>query len=164
MRWISDNKEWVFSGAGVVIISSICGGLCWLWTRTRRRPTPELRTDRREARNALLAFADFCLSYQALHHEDSPDRARDLTAEIRTLKSSIEALGPLSMPELAPLLSDVVAHAWNFQRLLDRQGGSAPPPIEPGFKDLEDNLDGITAWFADVKSRIKTEIDPHLGM
>jgi len=73
-------------------------------------------------------------------------------------------LGPLSMSELDPLMADVVSHAWNFQRLLDRQGGPDPRPINPEYATLEDNLDGIVEWFVNVKKRIKSEIDPYLEM
>lgn len=162
MSWLGENRQWVFSGAGVAVVSSAIGGVWCLWKRARRRPTLELRIDRREARNALLAFADFCLKYRSAHRRDDPDRTQDLSAEINNLKSSIDRLGPLSMPQLSPLLSDLVAHAWNFQRLLDTQGGPDPRPIEPGFTTLEENLDGMSAWFADVKKRIKSGLDPYL--
>ena len=87
-----------------------------------------------------------------------------INAEDRRLKSMLDSLGPLAMPELGPLQSDVVANAWNLQRLLDRQGGTNPRPINQEFVTLEDNLDGIVDWFAGVKQRIKAEIDPYLEM
>lgn len=137
--------------------------------KSRRPGTAEtvatlLRPDRLKARNELLAFADFCLKYRTLHPRRTPDRTRDLSPEIDTLKATMESLGPLSMPELSPLELDLVAHARNLQRLLDRQSAFDLRPIDRSFKTIEDNIDGIVDWFADVKDRIRKEIDPYLEM
>ena len=35
VQWISDNREWIFSGIGVVIVTAILGGV---WRMVRRRP------------------------------------------------------------------------------------------------------------------------------
>lgn len=121
-----------------------------------------LRRHRLEVRNVLLAFADFCLTYQALHPQTARYRTRELSAEIGRFKSVLDSLGPLAMPEFAPLLSDIMNHAWNFQRLLDRQNGLNSLSIDRQFQTLEDNLDGMVEWFADVKKRISAEIDPYL--
>ncbi|MEN6474089.1 MAG: hypothetical protein ABFD81_08755 [Syntrophaceae bacterium] len=121
-----------------------------------------LRPHRLEARNVLLAFVDFCLSYQTLHPQNSLNRTHDLATEIERFKTKLDSLGPLAVPELNKLRLDIVAKAWNLQRLLDRQQDSDPRPISQEYDSFEDNLDAIVDWFSGVKNIIKAEIDPYL--
>ena len=121
-----------------------------------------LRVPRLEARNLLIKFADFCLKYRTLHPISSPDRTQALTSEITRLKDGIEMLGPLSIPSFVDIYSSMVTNAWNMQRLLDRQMGFDPKPIESRFETVEDNIDGIIDWFSQAKIDIKEIIDPYL--
>lgn len=124
----------------------------------------ELRPHRLNARNALLAFADFCLTYPTLHGLDEVDRTRDLTAHIGALQTMIELLGPLSMPELDGLKTAVTATAWNLQRVLDRQRDPEAKPINARYSTLDENLAALLDWFADFKPRIKQQLDPYLDL
>jgi len=169
---VSLSAAWFIAQPGyepaITFIVGVVGAIGSLF-RSRRPKTDEataalLRPHRLSARNALLSFADFCLTYKTLHPQTTPDRTHNLSAEIDRLKATLEFLGPLSLPKLAPLQSDLVAHPGNFQRLLDRQAGPDPQPINREFQTIEDNIDGIVDWFADVKERIKKEIDPYLEM
>jgi hypothetical protein len=145
-------------------IIGVVGSLNGQSTNTKSSESNDalLRPQRLDARNALIAFAEYCIRYQTLHARNEAHRTHDLSAEIGKLNSKIDALGHLSMPQLQPLIKDITTQAWNFQRLLDRQGGSAQRPINREFQNVEDNLDGIVDWFAGLKRRIKEEIDPHL--
>lgn len=121
-----------------------------------------IRVPRLEARNLLINFADFCIKYQTLHPTLSPDRTQALTSEITRLKDGIEMLGPLSIPSFVDIYSSMVTNAWNMQRLLDRQMGFEPKPIESHFETVDDNIDGIIDWFSQAKIDIKEIIDPYL--
>lgn len=121
-----------------------------------------LRGPRLKARNLFIKFADSCLQYQALHSAKFPDRTHELTSEISRFKNGTEMLGPLSIPNFVDIYSSAVANAWNLQRLLDREMGLDPKPIEPRYKTLEENIDGIIYWFAQAKIDIKEVMAPFL--
>ena len=74
----------------------------------------------------------------------------------------IEMLGPISIPDFVDIYSSAIANAWNLQRLLDREMGLDPKPIETRYKTIEDNIDGIIDWFAQAKKEVKIVMDPFL--
>jgi hypothetical protein len=132
--------------------------------RPGKTSAAELRPHRLNARNALLEFADFCLTYPTLHGVAEVNRTRDLTAHIVALQTKIELLGPLSMPELDGLKSAVTATAWNLQRVLDRQRDPEAKPLSSCYATLDENLAALLDWFADIKARIKQQLDPYLDL
>lgn len=71
-------------------------------------------------------------------------------------------LGPLSIPNFVDIYSSAVANSWNLQRLLDREMGLDPKPIERRYKTIGENIDGIIDWFAQAKIDIKEAMDPFL--
>lgn len=165
------SLAWFIAQPGYEPAITFLGGVAGIvgsrLNRSRKQQTDttasiHLRPQRLSARNALIAFSEFCLKYQALHPKKSPNRTQDLISEIDGFKSTIEFLGSLAMPEFDSIQKEVVAHAWNFQRLLDRQDGPEKRPINSEFQMLDDNLDRIMDWFSDVKQRVKKEIDPYL--
>jgi len=97
-----------------------------------------------------------------LHPEGVPDRTRDLSTALGHLEERVEALGPLSMPEFILLYAEVRKSAWKLQRQLDRQGAIYLRHTDPMYKTIEDNIDSIEDWFAEIRDRIKADIDPYL--
>jgi hypothetical protein len=123
-----------------------------------------LRDNRLRARNLLINFVDFCLQYPAVHsNKKSFDRTRDLYAEHDRVKNEIEMLNPLAMPELITLYSSTISHTLNLARLLDRQGGINPRPIDPKFTSVEDNIDGIFDELLKIRQKVKETVDPYLS-
>ena len=121
-----------------------------------------LRGSRLEGRNLFIEFADFCIQYQTLNFALTPNRTHELTSEISRFKMGIEMLGPISIPDFVDIYSSAIANAWNLQRLLDREMGLDPKPIETRYKTIEDNIDGIIDWFAQAKKEVKIVMDPFL--
>lgn len=165
------SVAWFIAQPGYEPAITFLGGIAGIvgsrLNRSRKQQTDtttsiHLRPQRLSARNALLAFSEFCLKYRTLHPKKYPNRTQDLMSEIDGFKSTIELLGPLAMPEFDSIQKEVVAHAWNLQRLLDRQDGIDQRPINSKYQTIDDNLDGVINWFVDVKTRIKMQIDPYL--
>lgn len=115
-------------------------------------------------RNALLSFIDLCLSYRTQHRERDLNRTRELTAALGDLKREVEARGPLSMPELNESYAAIIAHAWSFQRLLDRQRSPDARPIDANYDSVEDNIYNIEDWFAEARGRIITLFESCLAL
>lgn len=122
----------------------------------------QLRNYRLRARNVLIKFVDFCVEYPTLHDEKSLSRTRELVSELIRVKGTIEMLGPLSMPEFPQKYSSIITSAWKLQRLLDRQGGTNPKPIDSQFASVEDNIDGIIENLSSMRQTIKETVDPYL--
>ena len=38
LEWLNDNKEWLFSGVGAVLLAGIAG---WIWRKVTGQRTPE---------------------------------------------------------------------------------------------------------------------------
>lgn len=123
-----------------------------------------LRGPRLEAKNLFIRFADFCAQYKTLHLSPSPNRTHELMSEISRFKMSIEDLGPLSVPGFVNLYSSAVANAWKLQRLLDREIGPNPMPIEARYKTVAENLDGLIEWFAQAKEDVKVTMNTFLAL
>ena len=122
----------------------------------------QLREYRLKARNLLIKFVDSCVKYPTIHNKKSLDRTQALVSELIRVKEYVEMLGPLSILEFAQAYSNIITYAWQLQRLLDRQCGINPKPIDSRFESIEDNIDWIIDDFSRMRQRIKDIIDPYL--
>ncbi|MFH0953973.1 MAG: HNH endonuclease signature motif containing protein [Verrucomicrobiota bacterium] len=130
----------------------------------RRSQDVTLHPLRLAARNAIINFIDLCRTYRTRYPKRDLNRTRELTTALDKLKRKVEAQGPLSIPELNQLYAEIITHAWNFQRLLDREGGPSARPASAECRTLLGNIYSVEDWFSQARAKIIATFEPFLTL
>lgn len=114
-----------------------------------------LRPLRLAVYNSMKEYAHYCSTYRTLQFVKAVEGTRDLVERIETLKWEIDNYGPLNMPDLEKKVLEFQNKGWQLQRVLDRLAGHDDRPLDVQFETLEDNMHGITDWFAQEHKDLK---------
>jgi hypothetical protein len=88
---------------------------------------------------------------------------RDLVEHIESLKWEIDNYGPLKMPDIEKKAIEFQNKGWQLQRLLDHLAGDGHKPHDLEYEAIEDEMHGITDWFAQEHKEIKGAFTKYLS-
>lgn len=114
-----------------------------------------LRPLRLAVYNSMKVYAHYCSTYRTLQCVKAVEGTRDLVERIETLKWEIDNYGPLNMPDIEQKAIEFQNKGWQLQRVLDRLAGNDNRPLDRQYETLEDNMHGITDWFAQEHKDLK---------
>lgn len=117
-----------------------------------------------EVFRAMWNFADYCSTYFTLFHMKAVNGTRDLTSRIDSFKWEMIQHGPLAMPEVEKLQSEMITAAWNMQRLIDRIGGGYHETMNKDFESADDHLRHLIEWFAGSRDGLKNTFGTYLSV
>ena len=112
---------------------------------------------------AMFQFSHYCSTYWTLYHLGAVNKARDLVARIDTFKWEIEQHGHLDMPDVEAKGKELISHAWNMQRLIDRIAGGQNESVDRTYATAAENIQGVVEWFANENRELKTLFRPYLA-
>ncbi len=96
----------------------------------------------------MKEFAHYCTTYQTLLSLGIVSSTNELMDQRDALKSEIDYLGPLGMPEVEEKTTQLMNKAVQLQRTLDRRRGGDLRPLDEQYETLEENIAAIAGWFA----------------
>lgn len=117
-----------------------------------------------EVFRSMWNFADYCSTYFTLFHLKAVNGTRDLTSRIDSFKWEMIQHGPLEMPEVEKLQSEMISAAWNMQRLIDRIGGGYHETMSKDFATADDHLHHLIDWFTGSRDGLKETFNSYLSV
>jgi len=122
-----------------------------------------LRPLRLAVYNLMKEYAHYCSTYRTLQCVKAVEGTCDLVEHIESLKWEIDNYGPLKMPDIEKKAIEFQNKGWQLQRVLDRLAGHGHKPHDVEFETLEDEMHGITDWFAQEHKEIKGMFTKYLA-
>lgn len=122
-----------------------------------------LRPLRLAVYNSMKEYAHYCSTYRTLQRMKAVEGTRDLVERIERLKWEIDNYGHLNMPDIEKKALEFQNKGWQLQRILDRLAGHDDRPLDVQFETLEDNMHGITDWFAQEYKDLKGMFEKYLA-
>jgi len=114
-----------------------------------------LRPLRLAVYNLMKNYAHYCSTYRTLQCVKAVEGTNDLVDHIESLKWEIDNYGPLNIPDIEKKAKEFQNKGWQLQRVLDRVAGHGNKPHDAEFEALEDDMHGITDWFAREHKELK---------
>lgn len=127
-----------------------------------------IRESRRPLRlqvfQSMHHFTKYCSKYWTLYHMNEVNRTRELTERIDNFKWEIEQHGHLDMPDVEEKVNAFINGAWKLQRLVDRIANGQNNPHDREYATAEENVKGLTDWFAEQNCELKSLFQPYLAV
>ena len=122
-----------------------------------------LRPLRLAVYNLMKEYSHYCSTYRTLQCNKAVEGTRDLVERIERLKREIDNYGHLNMPDIEKKALEFQSKGWQLQRKLDRLEGHGHKPHNEEFEALEDEMHGITDWFAQEYKDLKGMFEKYLA-
>ena len=159
--WLSDNKEWLFSGAGVVLVTAVVG-FVWKWRRGQPTASSDTTIDQRVehgSQNLQVGQASGGVHYHAGAQIDVNELAKTLLeARPREQDATGNRIDELirghedTQQQIRQLTIAISALAEQ------RSEPDAPPGISDALEELSrGETDAAEALFAEILERKKAE-------
>ena len=97
-----------------------------------------------------------------MHCQGMVKGSNDLIRKLHSFEKSVDAEGPLSIPNLESRIKEIITNVWKMQRLVDRFAGPNPRPLDSTYDTAEDNVDALVEWFAQQEKEIDELLEPYL--
>lgn len=138
------------------------------WVNKGRPPKKEnqnkvvMRPARLKVRNEVKSFLHFCSTYWTMHCQGMVKGSNDLIRKLHSFEKSVDAEGPLSIPNLESRIKEIITNVWKMQRLVDRLAGPNLRPPDSTYYTAEDNVYALVEWFAQQEKEIDELLEPYL--
>ena len=146
-RWKAIHEAWVADGCP---------------SKKENQNKVVMRPARLKVRNEVKSFLHFCSTYWTMHCQGMVKGSNDLIRKLHSFEKSVDAEGPLSIPNLESRIKEIITNVWKMQRLVDRLAGPNPRPLDSTYDTAEDNVDALVEWFAQQEKEIDELLEPYL--
>jgi len=146
-RWKAIHEAWVADGCP---------------SKEENQNKVVMRPARLKVCNQVKSFLRFCSTYWTMDCQGMVKGSNHLIRRLHSFEKSVDAEGPLSIPNLESRIKEIIKNVWKMQKLVDRLASPNRRPLNSTRDTAEDNVYALVEWFAQQEKEIDELFEPYL--